>query len=98
MNHFPCFGETVPKLTSNFLAPNLPFLVSFLLTKAVPGSAQLLAATSLCAPKPPAQGPSGCCSTALAVPGMGQLQPLQDGGWAGPSCRTQPQQREHHLR
>lgn len=78
MNRFPWFGETIPKLAGNFLAPNPPCLVRSLLTKAVPGSAQLLAATSLCAPKPPAQGPSGHCGTALAAPGTGQLQVLWD--------------------
>jgi len=51
MNNFPCFGETVPKLTSNFLALNVPFFVSSLLTKAVPGPAPS------CHPRPVPQSP-----------------------------------------
>lgn len=71
MNHLPCFGETVSKLTSNFLAPNPPFLVRSLLTKAVAGSAELLVALSLCALKSRAQGPSGHHSW---VPGRTDLR------------------------
>lgn len=97
MKHFPCFGATIPKLTSNFLAPNPPFLVSSLPTKAVPDSTQLLAATSPRVLKPPAQSPPRRCSTALAALGTGQLQPLQDGDWGGLPCGTRPQQQEHHL-